>query len=122
MQPQTRLETPEVADHLMSEEGGARGVRPRSGTSKITAGLDESVRLWEKAMNGLPTSLTAAVEFEPFALIKGRASIGYRNFDPLSPGLPDYKGLTANGDLSYTLLGATRFATAAIVFEYESRS
>ena len=60
------------------------------------------------------TAVTGAIEFEPFALIKGRASIGYRNFDPLSPGLPDYKGLTANGDLSYTLLGTTRFGVQFI--------
>ena len=49
---------------------------------------------------------------DPQALIKGSATFGYRNFQPLVPGLPDYQGATALGALSYTLLGATRFASA----------
>ena len=56
------------------------------------------------------TFIAGSVTFDPFALVKGSAKIGYRNFHPLSPGLPDFTGLTANGDLSYTLLGATRFS------------
>jgi hypothetical protein len=55
------------------------------------------------------TAVTGSVAFEPFALIKGSASIGYRSFRPLSPGVPEYNGPTASGDLSYTLLGVTRF-------------
>ena len=51
----------------------------------------------------------AAVSFEPHALIRGSASIGYRNFRLLTPGTPGYTGPTALGNLSYTLLGATRF-------------
>ena len=56
------------------------------------------------------TSITGGVSFDPQALIKGSATFGYRNFQPLVPGLPDYQGATALGALSYTLLGATRFA------------
>lgn len=56
------------------------------------------------------TSVTGSVSFDPQALIKGSASFGYRNFHPLAAGLPDYKGSTALGDLSYALLGTTRFA------------
>lgn len=56
------------------------------------------------------TAVSGTVSLDPQALIKGSATFGYRNFRPLVPGLPDYDGSTALGDLTYTLLGATRFA------------
>jgi hypothetical protein len=59
---------------------------------------------------------TAAVTvaFDPFALIKGGATFGYRNFRPRSAGVDDYKGLTAAVDLSYSLLGVTKFSVRAL--------
>lgn len=59
------------------------------------------------------TAFAAAVSFDPVALLKGGASIGYRNFEPVSSGLPRYNGTTAAVDLSYSLLGTTRFALQA---------
>jgi hypothetical protein len=56
----------------------------------------------------------ATLGFDPFALIKGVATLGYRNFHPLSTGVDDYKGLTALIDLSYSLLGATRFSVRVL--------
>ena len=56
------------------------------------------------------TSVTSSVTFDPHALLKGGASFGYRDFQPLSPGVPDYRGITTTGDLSYALLGMTKFA------------
>jgi hypothetical protein len=55
------------------------------------------------------TRLGLSVSFDPHALLKGGASIGYRDFSPSDPGLPGYRGVVAIGDLSYTLLDATRF-------------
>jgi putative beta-barrel porin BBP2 len=55
------------------------------------------------------TEIGGAVRFDPHALLKGGATIGYRNFRPISPDVPNFVGLTTGGDLSYTLLGATRF-------------
>jgi hypothetical protein len=55
------------------------------------------------------TALTATVEFDPFALIKGSATFGYRDFQPRAAGLPSYQGTTAAVNLTYTLLGSTRF-------------
>jgi hypothetical protein len=50
------------------------------------------------------------VEFNPRALIKGSAYVGYRDFEPLHPDvLPEFSGLVADLGLSYTLLGATTF-------------
>ena len=51
------------------------------------------------------TAIVAGVKFDPFALVKGSATFGYRDFEPLVPGLPKYKGTTAAVDLTY--LGPT---------------
>jgi hypothetical protein len=60
------------------------------------------------------TTTAFNVSFDPTALIKGSATVGYRSFQPLSPGLAAYNGATAALNLSYTLLGATRFRVAAV--------
>jgi hypothetical protein len=49
------------------------------------------------------------VSFDPYALIKGSARIGYRDYQPIMPGVPSFRGTTAAADLSYSLLGTTRF-------------
>jgi len=53
------------------------------------------------------------VEFDPLALIKGKAQVGYRKLNTLTPGMPDFSGLVANLELSYVLLGSTRFTVGA---------
>ena len=58
--------------------------------------------------------ITAGVAFDPFALVKGTATIGYRAFTPASSDLPDFKGVTAAVNLSYALFGATRLAFTAL--------
>ncbi len=55
------------------------------------------------------TAVSGTVDFDPYALIKGSATVGYRDFQPLSAGLADYKGVVATADLTYTLLGSTKF-------------
>jgi hypothetical protein len=59
------------------------------------------------------TQVSAGVKFDPFALIEGGASFGYRDFQPLSPGLPGYQGSTAAVDLSYVALGSTKLGVTA---------
>jgi hypothetical protein len=57
-------------------------------------------------------STTAGVQvmFDPSALIKGTARVGYRDFEPTDHSLPGYQGPTAAVDLSYVLLGTTKFS------------
>jgi len=50
------------------------------------------------------------VEFGNRAIITGKAQVGYRKFNTLAPGMPDFSGLVANGELSYTLGGTARVA------------
>lgn len=62
------------------------------------------------------------VEFDPFALINGKAQVGYRKLDTNSEGMPDFSGLVADLELSYVLLGRTRFTVGAsrdIHFSYD---
>jgi hypothetical protein len=54
------------------------------------------------------TAITAGVKLDPFALIKGSASFGYRSFQPFSASVPEYQGSTADFDLSYVFLGRTK--------------
>jgi hypothetical protein len=42
-------------------------------------------------------------EFKPFALISGRAAVGFRRFNVLDPGIDDYNGVVANIDASYAI-------------------
>jgi putative beta-barrel porin BBP2 len=56
------------------------------------------------------TSYSGTVRLDPVALIKGSASFGYRDFEPVDAGLPPFKGATAAIDLAYTVFGTTRFA------------
>ena len=60
------------------------------------------------------TSFGTTITLDPFALIKGSAAFGFRNFRPESPDVPDYSGGTMALDLTYTLLGMTRFTVRAI--------
>lgn len=59
------------------------------------------------------TEVVGAIALNSFAVIKGTASFGYRDFKPASSLVRGYQGSMGAADLSYTLLGATRFAVAA---------
>lgn len=68
------------------------------------------------------TSFSAGILFDPFALIQGNATFGYRSFEPRSPDVPAYKGSTVGVNLTYTLAGATRIglqATRDVQYSYE---
>ena len=62
------------------------------------------------------------IELDPFALVRGKARVGYRRIEAISPMIPDFEGVVAAADLSYVLLGRTRFAVAVdrdVQFSYE---
>jgi hypothetical protein len=49
-------------------------------------------------------------ELKPFALISGKVSVGFRHFNVLEPGTPDFNGVVASVDARY-VLRATQFST-----------
>jgi hypothetical protein len=59
--------------------------------------------------NSESLSVTPMVEFNPRALISGSASFGFRQRKFRSGTAPDFNGSVASADLTYTLLGRTRF-------------
>jgi hypothetical protein len=68
------------------------------------------------------THISGGVRFDPFALIKGSATFGYRDFQSLSPGLPDFQGSTAAVDLSYVALGSSKLGltvTRDVQYSYD---
>jgi hypothetical protein len=60
------------------------------------------------------TRAAVGVNFDPFALIKGSARIGYRRFQPVTATVPGYDGSTAQVDLSYVALGSTKISVQAL--------
>jgi hypothetical protein len=69
------------------------------------------------------TAATLVLTFQPEALLKGGASIGYSQFLPNSSALPSYSGLVYSVNLTYVLLGATRFAAVgsrSVQYSYDN--
>ena len=60
--------------------------------------------------NAVSTSANTSVTFGAGALIKGTFSFGYTDFKPIGSDLPGFRGTTGTVDLTYVLLGSTRFA------------
>jgi hypothetical protein len=58
--------------------------------------------------------VTPGVQFKPNALISGGASVGYLRFDTLEASVPPFHGAYGSVDLSYTLLGTTRFSVQSV--------
>jgi Putative beta-barrel porin 2 len=55
------------------------------------------------------TLFATTVTFDPFALIKGKATVGYRSFVPEDPDLPRYDGSIGAVDLACSVYGTTKF-------------
>ena len=61
-------------------------------------------------------------ELKPFALISGRVFVGYRQFEPLSAAVPEYRGLVAAVNATY-VRGSTRFELKVdrdVAFSFEA--
>ncbi len=69
--------------------------------------------------NSNSVSITPGFEFKPFALISGKAFVGYRRFTALDPSVPDYAGLTAEVNVTYVVREMTKvFVNARRDLEY----
>lgn len=67
-------------------------------------------------------SVRPGFEFKPFALISGKASVGFRSFNVLSNAIEDYQGLIATVDTKYTLATTTQIAAKFnrdVAFSYD---
>jgi hypothetical protein len=57
--------------------------------------------------------LVAVLELKPFALVSGRAEVGFRKRSFLTRDVPDFRGTTARIGLGHSLLGRTRLSLDA---------
>lgn len=72
--------------------------------------------------NADASKVMAGFRFKPFALIDGRLSVGYRQFETLEAAVPDFDGVIATVDLGYTLR-ATRVTgqyNRDVTYSYET--
>jgi len=79
--------------------------------TSLVASVDttDETFLYSRARDSKGFRVVPALEFGSSALLSGRASVGYRHLDLKDPSVPDFNGLVASTELSYTLLGVTRF-------------
>lgn len=78
-------------------------------TIALTANREQDRFEFSPLRDSNSTSVAASVSFDPHALLKGSASFGYRDFEPVLAGLPSYRGTIGSANLWYTLLGMTQF-------------
>jgi len=92
-------------------------------TSLLVTGSDSQDRFELNALrNSESRGLAGTIKFDPAALLKGSATFGYKDFQPTSRDVPAYRGTTASVDLSYVLLGVTKFgatATRDVQYSYD---
>jgi putative beta-barrel porin BBP2 len=88
----------------------------------VSAGRSKERFTTALSRNSTTEDYSIALMFDPAALLKGNATIGYTVYKTESADLADYRGTTAAIALTYTLLGSTRFAgtiTRDVEFSYD---
>ncbi|MDO8632384.1 MAG: outer membrane beta-barrel protein [Phycisphaerales bacterium] len=88
----------------------------------FTVGRSEERFKSAPSRNSTSNDYSVGLTFDPAALIKGSATLGYTVYEPEAADLAGYRGTTAAAGLSYTLLGSTRFAgtiTRGVEFSYD---
>jgi hypothetical protein len=103
---------PNVADALNRDSD----VVSLAGTVEVTVLTSLAVRLesirdrftYSTERDSDSLRVMPGVIFEPFAFVSGRAFVGYRRFEALDPGVPDYSGLVADVELKYVALDMFR--------------
>jgi len=94
-------------------------------TLVVTAGVQRDRFEFMASRNSRSLRVTPGVEFARFALITGKAYVGFCKFDTSDVGTPRYTGTVASIDLGSTLRGSTRLAVRAdrdVVFSFDVRT
>jgi len=96
-------------------------------TTWITRFTRESERFeFEDVRNSDSFRVTSGFELGRFALIRGSAFAGYRKLSPADGGiLPEFSGITADVDVSYTMPTQTRLGAAIdrdVQYSYEQQT
>ena len=74
---------------------------------------------FDELRNSDTTTISGSIKFNPAALIKGGATVGFETYKPADPSVPGYQGSNAAVNLSYVFLGITKLgATVARHVQY----
>src|SRR5262245_27631435 len=76
----------------------------------------------QRTRNADSIRVAPGFEFKPFALIAGRASVGFRHFNVLNDAIEDYQGATASVDAKYLLTTSTQLSVGVsrdLSFSYD---
>jgi hypothetical protein len=103
---------------LLGATSTAHGVGVRYALTPLTTVGAEFERDHERfphlpARDADGVRIMSVVEFRPLALVSGEARIGVRSRTFSDRNAPPFRGTVARVDLSYTLLGRTRFTVKA---------
>ena len=104
--------------HALSFRGSGESVRARFAVTPLTTLGVTATRRRDRfdlapERDSTSTWILPEVEFRPFALISGRAAVGFRSRRFDDGRTPEFRGTSAEVDLRYTLLGRTRFEVGA---------
>jgi hypothetical protein len=101
--------------HYLGATTSGHGVRFRYALTPLTT-LELDAQQYRNEFAIIPernsdaVRVTSGVEFKPLALVSGRAHIGVLRRTFVDGNVPQFQGMFARIDLSYTLLGRTQFA------------
>jgi hypothetical protein len=76
----------------------------------------------DRIRNADSIRVSPAFEFKPYALIAGRASVGFRHFNVLNDRLKDYQGAVASVAVKYLLTTSTQLGAVVdrdLAFSYD---
>lgn len=117
-----------LKDTLDEETDGVRAAIRQDLTPKTSVQVQATSARTRFAFSPIRDSQTyrvaPGVKFALTALISGSAHVGYMWFEPENAALPAFSGVSADLDLSYTLLEATRFTVTwsrDLAYSYEAR-
>lgn len=77
-------------------------------TVSVNVSQEQDRFTYQTLRNSDTTMISTSIKFDPAALIKGGATIGFESYKPADPSTPGYTGSTATVNLSYVFLGITK--------------
>ena len=78
-------------------------------TFRLIGETQHDVFLLSPERNGTSVRVMSGFETSPQTLLKGSAFVGLQKYQPALATVPAFRGVFANADLTYVLLGTTRF-------------
>jgi hypothetical protein len=83
-------------------------------TVTLDIGLEQDRFTFSPLRDSDSTQVRVNFNFDPFAILKGRAAVGYRHLQPRTDAVPRYNGSTADIDLEYLPFGSTKLGLKTI--------